>query len=380
MDFKVYQWLSLCFIGIFINVTEGSVCYDELGCFDTEYPWASLFRPFSAPESPQDVNTTFFFSNRIVNKTFIQTWPTIQIHPEFNSQKPTYFITHGYTSESDNPWFNNLTEAILFKKDSNVFAVDWALGSSALYCTAASNTRIVAAEIQRVIHYLKANASLDLSKVHLFGHSLGAHIMAYVGKNFTNPPIHRITALDPAQPGFQGKNALVRLNNSDASFIDVVHTDGKPFLPFLGLGMTSGVGHVDFFVNGGKWQPNCLLDGEAFPYKNFWEIPMITITILYNLATCSHTRAPRYMAAAIKEPCHMWAYRYNATTASFRWSDFIIDDKCDVDSCSMMGLETVHFPARGNFAFETSGIYPFCLNDTETEQKMRKLWKLKNEY
>lgn len=211
----------------------------------------------------------------------------------------------------------------------------------------------------RVIRHLEKNRALNVQNLHLLGHSLGSHIMSYVGKNFTDPKIYRITALDPAQPGFQGRNPMIRLNKTDANFIDVIHTDGRPFLPWLGLGMTVGVGDVDLFVNGGKWQPNCLLDGETF-YKSFFEIPKITVAILYNLATCSHTRAPRYMAAAIKEPCHMWAYRYNAQTASLRWTDFVIDDSCDAESCSKMGLDTPQLPARGNFAFETSGTYPFC--------------------
>lgn len=83
--------------------------------------------------------------------------------------------------------------------------------------------------------------------------------------------------MDPAQPGFQGRNAKIRLNETDAKFIDVLHTDGKPFIPFLGLGMTTSVGTVDFFINGGLFQPNCVIDGENFMYKSFYDIPNITL-------------------------------------------------------------------------------------------------------
>ncbi|XP_057338618.1 pancreatic triacylglycerol lipase-like [Microplitis mediator] len=368
MSYKIL----LCLLIGTVSVIADQVCYEELGCFDNEYPWFTLFRPYPLPKSREEVDTKFFFSNRAVNKSFVQTWPSIEMNPEFDPQKPMYFITHGYSSDSNTAWFKNLTEALLFMTDGNVFAVDWAQGSSGFYFTAAANTRTVAAEIRRVIHYLQDNYSLDVQNVHLLGHSLGSHIMGYVGKNFTDPKIHRITALDPAQPGFQGRNPEVRLDNTDADFVDVVHTDGKPFLPFLGLGMTSGVGDVDYFVNGGKWQPNCLLDGESFPYKSFYQIPKVTITILYNLVTCSHTRAPRYMAAAIKEPCYMWAYRYNATTASLRWTDFVLEDKCDANSCSLMGLSAPRLPARGNFALETTGTYPFCKDDAETDNEMKR--------
>ncbi|KAK0071573.1 hypothetical protein PV326_001097, partial [Microctonus aethiopoides] len=155
-----------------LTVYAKTICYEDLGCFSNNYPWFTLLRPFPLPHAPEKVNTTFHFSTQGV--------------------------------------------------DGNVFAVDWATGSSGDYFTAASNTRIVGSEIARqvVINHLKMNHSLNPATLHLLGHSLGSHIMAYVGKNITNPSVNRITALDPAQPGFEGKNPIIRLDESDASFID----------------------------------------------------------------------------------------------------------------------------------------------------------------
>lgn len=34
---------------------------------------------------------------------------------QFDASKPTYFITHGYSSDTNNNWFKNLTEAILYQ-------------------------------------------------------------------------------------------------------------------------------------------------------------------------------------------------------------------------------------------------------------------------
>lgn len=35
--------------------------------------------------------------------------------------------------------------------------------------------------------------------------------------------------LDPAEPYFQGMGPSVRLDPSDAKFVDVIHTDGRSF-------------------------------------------------------------------------------------------------------------------------------------------------------
>ena len=43
-----------------------------------------------------------------------------------------------------------------------------------------------------------------------------------------------LPGLDPAEPCFQGTPEEVRLDPSDAMFVDVIHTDSAPIVPFLG--------------------------------------------------------------------------------------------------------------------------------------------------
>lgn len=73
------------------------------------------------------------------------------------------------------------------------------------------------------------------------GHSLGAHISSYFAKGI--PGINRITAFDPAQPGFEGCPKEVRLDKSDANLVDVIHTSCRPTVPLLGFGLISAVGN-----------------------------------------------------------------------------------------------------------------------------------------
>ena len=77
----------------------------------------------------------------------------------------------------------------------------------------------------------------------------------------------RISGLDPAELLFQGMPGFVRLDPTDANFVDVIHTvrlcmyilndgDKKDAESILmgGYGMVQPVGHVDFYPNGGEVQ------------------------------------------------------------------------------------------------------------------------------
>jgi len=65
--------------------------------------------------------------------------------------------------------------------------------------------------------------------------------------------------LDPAAMWFEGEHNDVRLDDTDAIFVDVIHTSAT-------YGVTAITGHVDFYPNGGKKQPGCnnLLAGKIF--------------------------------------------------------------------------------------------------------------------
>lgn len=43
-----------------------------------------------------------------------------------------------------------------------------------------------------------------------------------------------LSGLDPAQPYFQDTPIEVRLDKTDADFVDVIHTDSAPTIPYLG--------------------------------------------------------------------------------------------------------------------------------------------------
>lgn len=70
----------------------------------------------------------------------------------------------------------------------------------------------------------------------------------------TNGTVHTIIALDPAGPLFFEINPNGRLNQGDAQYIEVIHTNAG----FLGANYN--LGDSDFWPNGGKSQPGCGTD------------------------------------------------------------------------------------------------------------------------
>jgi len=84
--------------------------------------------------------------------------------------------------------------------------------------------------------------------MHIIAHSLGAHVASYAGMRL-NGSLARITGLAPAGPFFDHMPNSVKLDPSDAKFVDAIHSDRRELL--FGLGTVETTGHVAFYPNGG---------------------------------------------------------------------------------------------------------------------------------
>ncbi|NXO39147.1 LIPR3 protein, partial [Locustella ochotensis] len=140
-------------------------------------------------------------------------------------------------------------------EDVNCILTDWRGGSSGLYTDAVNNVRIVGAELEYLVNFLEKEYGYSPANIHFIGHSLGAHVAGEAGRR--KPGIGRITGLDPAGPLFQYTPTMVRLDPSDAKFVDIIHTHaGHLFFDFA-PGILQTCGHLDFYPNGGKKMPGC---------------------------------------------------------------------------------------------------------------------------
>lgn len=62
--------------------------------------------------------------------------------------------------------------------------------------------------------------------------------------------------MDPAGPLFESQDTRARLDQTDADFVDVIHSNGENLI-LGGLGSSQPMGHVDFYPNGGRMQKGC---------------------------------------------------------------------------------------------------------------------------
>ncbi|CAG2101976.1 unnamed protein product [Medioppia subpectinata] len=219
----------------------------------------------------QQFNTKFNLYTRrnpAAEQTSVQPRDDTDELTNFNNTLITKLYVHGYgVAPANSLSSDSMKNEWLNAGDYNVFIVDWSEGNHAL-------------------SYEQSKSGLDLDKVHIVGHSLGAHISGLTGKAF-NGQIGRITGLDPAGPGFNGKPTSDKLSPSDAQFVDAIHTDA---VPLIGLGINENSGHIDFYPNGGNLhQPGCFIN----------RVTEVVDNGLFTAVACNHFRSVDLFVASI---------------------------------------------------------------------------------
>ncbi|XP_016421981.1 lipoprotein lipase-like [Sinocyclocheilus rhinocerous] len=233
----------------------------------------------------------------------------------FKNDSQTFLIIHGWSVAGlFESWVYKLVSALFEREPSaNVIVVDWLDRASKHYPKSAENTGLVGADVAKFVNWLE-EMDYPLEKVHLLGYSLGAHVAGVAG-NLTNNKVNRITGLDPAGPSFENADNLRRLSPDDATFVDVLlaantsntNTRGSPD---LSIGIQRPVGHVDFYPNGGTFQPGCSIQHT---------IKLIATYGIYNMdqiVKCSHERSIHlFIDSLVNRAYQSWAYRCSSRDA-----------------------------------------------------------------
>ncbi|XP_054158839.1 pancreatic lipase-related protein 2-like [Oppia nitens] len=307
-------------------------CYGELGCFrasdfnESARTLPLVPMPLSAIDPKFHLYTA---EHRTIPRNYSYNASSYTLkYSSFNPNFRTAIITHGFQS-GYSLWLEFMKDFIFFKSNDtfNVVVVIWEKGAKTAYNLAATNTRLVGACIAHFVGRLRETFNVTNDRFWLIGHSLGAHTMGYAGKKIHDPKVYRITGLDPAGVGFHFKNGALRLHNSDAQLVDVIHTDGS--ISFTdGFGTNETLGHYDFYPNGGNLQPGCA--------PSFGLIKKLSTITEGNDITCSHSFAynllnnidkPDDMCSAVAYQCENFETFIEGRCAS-----------CDDNKCQPMGL------------------------------------------
>ncbi|CAH2056882.1 unnamed protein product, partial [Iphiclides podalirius] len=198
--------------------------------------------------------------------------------PRVDLSRKTVVVAIGYLDSTNFP-ISSIFAKEYVARGYNVILVDNQRFATVHYFLASRLMRPVGLHVAEVLAQL-TQSGLDPSRLELLGFSLGAHTASYTAKNYqllTGRNISRIYGLEPAGPCFRDLGSADRLAASDADFVQVVHTN------IDGFGMAARMGHVDFYVNGGEFQPS---DLNLFPCTT----------------TCSHFKVLFYWLAALRHP------------------------------------------------------------------------------
>lgn len=215
----------------------------------------------------------------------------------FDPNLRTIILVPGFLTNDKPEWILESKDLWLQLEDCNVIMVTWKDGNRTIYHMAVANTPVVARQISVFLYYLAGLNDVNfrdpefLGKIQIVGHSLGAHISGFVGKDFGGQ-ISRITGLDPAGPSFERKTRRNRLDRYDAKLVTVIHSNRGELVEGLKrfisrkigsddkmeaenqledgeeenvkekevpsyFGINEQLGDIDYFANDGRLQPGC---------------------------------------------------------------------------------------------------------------------------
>lgn len=253
-----------------------------------------------------NINLTLYLRDQ--NVTFnINDSAKILSHRGFDKSKPTVLYMHGYTESNQSASVGLVANAFLKRGDHNFVLVDWNYYTASPYLKAFFNLFQVSHAVARAITRM-VKAGLRKDSLWIVAHSLGGQLAGVTAKDL-DFKLPRITALDPALPGFTFED-IPNLSPEDADLVDVIHTDAGFF------GFTRQNGHLDFWPNNGtRLQPGC---------------PNYVGVGLYD-GHCSHHRSWQFFAESLINETAFPAVRCPS------WEDFS-KDGCQHNDVAYMGF------------------------------------------
>lgn len=270
-----------------------------------------------------DVNLTLYLRDK--NVTFnINDSARIASQPGFQRALPTVLYIHGYTESNQSDSVGLVARSFLKRGDHNFILVDWNYYTQFPYVRAFFNLFQVSHALAKAITRM-VRGGVRRESLWIVAHSLGGQLAGVTAKDL-DFKLPRITALDPALPGFTFEG-IPNLGPEDAELVDVIHTDAGFF------GFTRQNGHIDFWPNNGtRVQPGC---------------PNYTGVGAYD-GHCSHHRSWQFFAAALLNDTAFAGVRCPS------WDEFT-KDGCQSNDIVYMGVRTWEAKGKRGMYYMVTG-------------------------
>ncbi|KAJ8889279.1 hypothetical protein PR048_008777 [Dryococelus australis] len=184
-----------------------------------------------------------------------------------------------------------------------------------------------------------------------------------------------VAGMDPAAPHFSGTLPEVRLDPTDADFVDVIHSDISKFITG-GFGMGEPTGHVDFYPNGGEDQPGC---DESV--SSYFSLGTGFVEGFRRLIGCNHIRSYEYFTESVNSGrnCSFMAVECSSWEEYQRGACFACSTG-DESLCAPLGFHADSFLAgarratrdRVKLFLTTGSAAPHCRLDVTTSDVLHK--------
>lgn len=276
----------------------------------------------------------------------------------YNSTKKNMMFALGFQPADSIPTRDLVVGAFLNCQNTNYNSIelDWSAyagGNNGFDVVQRINP--VIGTVNQILTSLRQQG-INIANFYGVGHSYGALIVGGVSRYFKNQfnlPFFRITACEPPESfgllgPFLATNNVSKLDKNDALFVDVIHSNAYSF------GDAGTRGKIDFWPNGGMWQPGCpgcvAADGNKTILN--WNTFVASVG-------CDHGRSYMYFAESVCRTLPSLPFK---SIRCSKWALGYDQNQCKLASNTSMGfwaqatytnpenLATVHFYLPTNSA------------------------------